>query len=345
MPEQQLRKSSARIPITLGLGATLIASALLSLSAAVAQPQSKPPRVLATIAPIHSLAAAVMKGVGVPELLVEGTFSEHTYTLKPSDARKLNEAQIIVRVAPNLETFLNKSLESLPKAARVINLVTAPGMVLWPVRVGGDFEPHDHFKLNEHKEGRGHDHGNGEHGGHEHATPDEFPDPHIWLDPRNAARIADAISASLIELDPAHTERYKNNTETLKARLAALDASLSAELSSLRNKPYVVFHDAYQYFEKRYGLNPVGSISLSSAQPPGAGHMKKLRQKIQNLKAVCVFTEPQFDARLANALIEGTNAKTAVLDGIGANLATGPELYFDLERQLAQSLKSCVAGK
>lgn len=316
-----------------GLGVALISALILAASCtltASAQTPAPAPRVVVTIAPIHALAAAIMEGVGTPELLVKGAFSEHTYALRPSDAKKLSEARIVARVGPGLEVFLNKALKSLPKEALTLDLSGLPGLTLWPMRAGADFGQHNHDE---------------EHGGHDHASHDDDEhgfDPHLWLDPANAAVIADRLADALVEVDPPHAAQYKTNAEALKTRLHGLDDELRAQLGPLRDKPYIVFHDAYQYFEKRYGLSPVGSISLSSAQPPSARHMMDLRHKIQRLGAICVFSEPQFDPKLAKALTEGTGARTGVLDGLGSGLDNGPELYFILLRKLAQNLKSCI---
>jgi zinc transport system substrate-binding protein len=336
-PTESLMFTQRRLSSRASFGAALILT-LSGATAALAEAPTPPsaPRVVVTIAPIHGLAAAVMEGVGAPELLVKGAFSEHTYALKPSDAQKLSEAQIVARVAPNLEIFLDKSLKNIPKEARTLNLSDQPGLTLWPMRAGGDFESHQHDEHGDHDHDDGHDHDHDDdHDGH-------VSDPHLWLDPSNAQLIADRLADALAQVDPSHAAQYKANAESLKTRLRALDDELRAELTPLHGKPYIVFHDAYQYFEKRYGLNPVGSISLSSAQPPSARHMMDLRQKIQRLGALCIFSEPQFDPKLANALAEGTSAQTGVLDGLGADLANGPDLYFILLRKLAQNLKSCI---
>jgi zinc transport system substrate-binding protein len=259
---------------------------------------------------------------------VKGAFSEHAYALKPSDAKKLSEAQIVARMGPNLEIFLDKPLKNLPKEAITLDLSDQPGLTFWPMRLSANFEPHKH---------------DDDPSDHEHEEHDEHgADPHLWLDPANAALIADRFATAFAQVDPPHASLYKANAETLKTRLHALDDELRAELKPLHGKPYIVFHDAYQYFERRYDLSPAGSISLSSAQPPSARHMMELRQKIQRLGAMCVFSEPQFDPKLAHALAEGTSAKIGVLDGLGASLPNGPELYFILLRKLGQNLKSCI---
>lgn len=321
---------------------TLVAALFFAAAGETPAPaQTYTPRVVVTIAPVHSLTASIMEGVGSPDLLIRGTFSEHTYAEKPSDARKINDADVLIRVASNLESFLNSSWDHFAKVPYTINLNTEPGMVLWPVRAGGNFQPHSHGE----EEHASHNHsGNDDHSTEGHLDKESLPDPHTWLDPANAAVMAERIAAKLVEANPSHADQYRRNLAALKSRLSALNDELRAELLPLHDKPYVVFHDAYQYFERRYGLSPVGSISLSSAQAPGARHMDELRQKIRGLKAVCVFTEPQFDPKLANALIEGSGARTAMLDGLGANLTAGPNLYFDLLRKLAQDLRSCVAS-
>jgi zinc transport system substrate-binding protein len=286
---------------------------------------AEPLRVVATIPPIHSLAAAVMEGAGTPDLLVKGGSSEHTYSLRPSDARVLSHADVVIRVSENLETFLNKPITTLSQNATVVTLADIPGMKLLPPREGGAFEEHHH-----------------EAAGHDHAEEDAQIDPHLWLDAGNAALIADHLAAVLGKARPEDASRFAANTAKLKQRLNALNAELKDELASLVNARFIVFHDAYHYFEARYGLSASGSITISPERQPGAARLEAIRAKIAEAESTCVFSEPQFEPKLVSRLVEGTTAKTGTLDGLGANLPEGPDLYFTMMRNLAASLKSCL---
>jgi zinc transport system substrate-binding protein len=316
---------------------------LLAVCLALAVPQAataEPLKVAVTIAPVHSLAAAVMEGLGEPKLLVRAGSSEHSYSMRPSDARELNEAQIVIRVSDRLETFLNKPIAALSKAATVVTLADIPGLTLLPPREGGTFEAHVHRH-------ESHAHGEGERGAgadahDEDAQGEADIDLHLWLDPDNAARIADRIAEALGQVRPEEAAAYKANAEKLKERLAALDVELKGQLAGLGSASFIVFHDAYQYFEARYGIKAAGSITVSPERQPGAARLKAIRAKIAEASSACVFAEPQFEPKLVARLIEGTKAKSGTLDGLGANLPEGPDLYFAMMRGLAASLKGCL---
>lgn len=297
-------------------------------------------RVVATIKPVHALAAAVMGEVAAPGLLVRGGGSPHAYALKPSDARALQEARVVIRVGENLEAFLSRAIASLAANATVVSFAGTPGLTLYTARAGGLWETHDHA---EHAHHDAHENGDG-HAGHAH---DERPhgdyDPHIWLDPENAGLIAAHLADVLGRAYPEHAETFRANARALRQRLDKLDAELRAATAPLGNKPFILFHDAYRYFEERYGLNAAGAITLSPERPPGARRLSEIRARIRKLGATCVFAEPQFEPELVNMLIEGTQARRGTLDPLGARLEPGPELYFTLMRNLAAGFAACLA--
>ncbi len=306
---------TARLPnLALTLGFLII----------LAAPCLAEPKVVVTIKPVHSLAAALLDGVAEPKLLLDGASSPHSYALKPSDAEALSQADAIVRVSENLEVFLDKAIKALPQSARVIDLDQTRGLTLLPVRKNGGFTQETDDGTDEHH----HDHG--------------AVDVHFWLDPGNAARIADHLAQQFAEMDPAHAAQYQANSEKLKVKLAALDIELKGVLGGLSDKPFIVFHDVTNYLEKRYGLHGLGAVTLSPERPPGAKRLFELREKIKNAKAICVFAEPQFPPKLVETLIEGTQAKRGVLDEIGAALPPGPDQYFALMRMDAQNLAACL---
>lgn len=304
----------------------IAAAALAFVSSAAA---AEPPRVVASIVPIHSLVAGVMDGIGAPELIVKGAASPHSYALKPSEARALNEAQAVFWVGEALETFLEKPLSALAKKkARIVTLIAAPGVTTLPARQGGAWEGEDD----------GHGHGKKAHG-HGAAT-----DAHIWLDADNAKAIVKAAVAALSEVDAGNRAAYAANGDRLLARLDALDAELKTTLAPVKGKPFVVFHDGYQYFERRYGMNAVGSVTVNPERQPGARRLTQIRRKMRELEAQCIFREPNFDPALVKTVIEGTPVRTGGLNPEGAGLTPGPEAYFQLMRDMAASLKGCLAG-
>lgn len=332
-----------------------LAAACAAVLAACLPAMADGPRVVASIAPVHSLAAAVMEGVGEPRLLVRPGASPHATALKPSDAAALQAAQVVFWVGPGLEAFLAGPLETLAPTARRVELAAAPGLVLLPVREGGDFEAHVHG-ADDHDAGDAHDEADHGEAHHDEAAPPDAAhgegshghdamDMHVWLDPRNARAMAAAIAIALAGADPAHAEAYRANAAALDARLAALDERLAAALAPVKAKPFVTFHDAYQYFDRRYGLAAVGAITVDPTRAPGADRIRALKARMMRLGAVCVFAEPQFEPKLVETLVEGTPIRTGVLDpDAAAGHAPGPGLYASLMEDLAASLVGCLSG-
>jgi zinc transport system substrate-binding protein len=312
-----------------------LAAGIVLVIAALAGPaHAGAPKVVVTLKPVHALAAAVMRGVGLPVLLVEGAASPHTFSLKPSGAKAVHEADILIRVSPAVEPFTNKIAEALPKSVTLLTLAEAPGVQLLDQRSGGTFEPH----MREH----GHDSG-----GHIDRDGDDgdahgAKDGHIWLDPGNAIVIADVIAKALGEKSPENAQTYTANAAALKTRLRALQSDIASEMSPLTSKPFIVFHDATQYFERRFGLSAAGSITVSPEVGPSVKRLSAVRKKIAELGATCVFAEPGFQPNLVAAVTEGTQARSGTLDPEGILLTPGPELYFELMRALAANLKACL---
>lgn len=313
--------------------AILAAALLVSTSAAAAEL-----KVTATIKPVHALVAQVMEGVGTPALLVQGAASPHTYALKPSDARALHHADVFFRVSETVEPFTRKIVAALPNTVRTVTLAEAPGIELLDVRTGETFEKHDHA----HEAGPDHDHGDHDHGhdddDHTHGTRDG----HVWLDPENARKMVAEIARVLSEASPADADTFKANAARTDAELVALQAEIARDLAPVKDKPFVVFHDAFQYFEHRFGLEAVGSITVSPDAQPSAKRLTEIRRKLATLSASCVFSEPQFQARLVDAVTEGTSARAGTLDPEGARIEPGPGAYAALLRNLAGGLRTCL---
>lgn len=318
------------------LTSSLLFAPTLLLTAGTAH--AEVPNVVVSIKPIHSLVASIMQGVGEPALIVEGAASPHTYSMKPSNAAALEKANIVFWVGHGLEAFLEKPLESLGSKAKIVELDDAPGLEKLKFREGGAFEAHDDG--DEHEAGaEGHAHGETGH----HHDEGEF-DLHLWLDPANAKAMAAEIEKTLAAADPDNAAAYKANLDALNTRLAALDKSLAETVAPIKDKPFIVFHDAYQYFEHRYHVKVAGSITVSPETLPGAARLKQIHEKIVELGATCVFAEPQFEPKLVNVVLEGTSAKSGTLDPEAATLEAGPDLYFQLMDGIGTSLKTCLSN-
>ncbi|TCQ27999.1 zinc ABC transporter substrate-binding protein ZnuA [Rhizobium sp. PP-CC-3G-465] len=317
--------------------ASLILAATAFLAAGTAHAQT--PDVVVSIKPIHSLVASIMAGVGEPKLIVEGAASPHTYNMKPSNASALQKANVVFWMGEGMEHFLEKPLETLGSKATIVALEEAPGVEKLPQREGGPFEPHDDGDEAE----AAHDHDSADAHDAKHAHDDGEFDMHSWLDPRNAKAMAAEIETVLAKADPEHAATYRTNRETLDARIDALDLAIAATLAPIKDRPFIVFHDAYQYFENRYGVTVAGSITVSPETAPGAQRLKEIHAKIEKLGATCVFAEPQFEPKLVNVVLEGTTAKSGTLDPEAGTLTAGPDLYFQLMNGIAQSLASCLS--
>jgi zinc transport system substrate-binding protein len=278
--------------------------------------------VVVTIKPIHSLVAQVMQGVGVPTLLVEGAASPHSFSLRPSQLRAIHKAAVFIRVSERLEPFTGNIVRSLPDDVQLVTLVDAPGIKLLSRREDGIFDVHAHSDGDAH---------------------DTVHDSHVWLDPDNARVIGNYVAGILGARFPQYANRFRANAERLGGEIDALTGELEATTVPLRDRPFVVFHDAYRYFDARFRLDAVGSITVSPEVQPSAKRLTELRVKIRSLKAVCVFAEPYFQPRLVDAVVEDTQARAGTLDPEGVSLEPGPQLYFQLMRNLAASLKSCLA--
>ncbi len=306
-------------------------------------------RVVVSIPPIHSLVAGVMDGVGEPTLLVSGGASPHSYSLRPSQARALNAAHLVVRVSEQMENFLERPIENLAGKAKVITLSEVEGMTLYEPREGGLWEEHDHEDEPAHGDEKHHEHSKGTEKHEEHAHEEkheehahEAADPHLWLDPQNAKRIVNVVSMTLQKTYPQHAKAFRANAEKLASRLNSLDHNLQAATQPLRGKPYIVFHDAYRYFDERYKLSPAGAITISPDRPTGARRLSEIHKRIKSQGVTCVFTEPQFQPKLVQTLISGTGAQAGTLDPVGADLPLGPDLYFKLMRKLATNMSACL---
>ena len=462
------------------------AMSLVNISAAKADID-----VVTSIKPVHSLVSGVMAGVSTPSVIIEGAGSPHTYSLKPSQAKQLQDAKLVFWMGDELETFLVGPIENIAKKSTVVKLIDSHDLKKIKFREGGMFDDHGHddhddhsdhdghgehafewaglfdlkagnyrwsfakvdgnyadpamkmvilksadieaseetaekllessnseirthddsisaakiayslnfdnsknvtdfnvkietdgkyafftehmpfeFEANEHffknesgidieplaqvpdADHHDHDHekhAKKEHDEHDHEKHDDHGhgefDPHVWLDPVNAKAIVHEIEEALVKADPEHASTYKANAHKMMDQLDSLVAELSDQLEPVHEKGFIVFHDAYQYFEQRFDVAAIGSITVSPEVMPGAERVSELREKISDLSATCVFSEPQFEPKLVETLVDGTGARTGVLDPLGATLVKGPDLYFQLLRNMASSLRKCLSGE
>lgn len=287
------------------------------------------PRVATSIKPIGDLVAAVMVGVGTPSVLIPPGSSPHTYAFKPSERMAAEKAQVLFWIGPDVESALPKITQAMPASARIVALSTLPGIALLPARTGGDWERKRPPQSAGHDD---HDHRGG------------F-DGHLWLSPANAKVILRATAQTLSAVDPAHAALYRANADSAVRRIDRLEAQIKAELAPVKDKPFIVFHDAFQYFEHAFGLRAVGSILVSPDALANAGRVSEMRDKIRNKGVVCVFSEPQFEPRLVQTLTEGSNARLGTLDPLGAKGPTGLDGYEVLLRNLSNNLVRCLSGK
>jgi len=284
-------------------------------------------KVVASIKPIHSLVSAVTQGISEPTLLVKGSGSPHTYSLKPSQAKELQQADVIFWMGHDLEAFLENSINNIATKSIIVPLMESDKLVKLSFREGGAFEDHGHDDHDDHGHDKHDDHGT---------------DPHVWLDPINAIVLVEEIKKTLILADSKNKSTYEANAKSTIYNLNKLIEEIDVELKTLKGRGYIVFHDAYQYFENRFGVSAVGSITVSPEVMPGAERIKELQNKVKELDATCVFSEPQFKPKLVATVTENTNAGTGVLDPLGASINDGPQLYFTLIRTMANSLKKCL---
>ncbi len=334
------------------LGFGLIAVAMTAGPAVAAQ-KAGPLRVVVTIKPVHALVAQIMEGVGEPTLLIEGRASPHAFSLRPSDAKALSDADVVVRVGPALEPFTVRLSETLSSKTTLVTLEDAPGVKLLETRRGSRFEAHEHGDAHgsapapgaqdaHHGAGVGdkdapkHDHD------HDYGHEAGGMDAHIWLDPDNAKAIVHYVVEVLGARRPDMKDHFAANAAKAIAGIDALDADVRKQTAPIVGKPFIVFHDAYQYFERHYGLQAAGAITLNPEVKPSARRLSEIRQTLTVTGAGCVFAEPQFSPRIVASVIEGTHAKAGTLDPLGVDIPAGPGQYAALMRAIAKDMVVCL---
>ena len=298
-------------------------------------------KVVASIKPIHSLVSYVMDGVGKPDVIVDGYNSPHGFSLKPSHAKMIENADLIIWVGEDLEAFLEKPLNTIAKKAINIEIMDLSGIKKLKFREKNIFEGHDDHGHG-HKEKKHDDHGHkkakhDDHGHEGHAHGEH--DPHVWLDPMNAKVIVKEIEKQLVKLDPDNSSKYKANSKKAQSELDNLTKNIKRDLKG--NLRFVVFHDAYQYFENRFGIKVLGALTVNPDVLPGAEQLSEIREVIEHEKVNCLFSEPQFNPAIIKSIAKDTKIKTGVLDPLGATLDKGKGMYSELLQSMYASFKGC----
>ena len=302
-------------------------------------------KVVTSIKPIHSLASYLMDGVGKPDLIVDGFNSPHGFSMKPSHAKMLQNADLIFWIGEDLESFLEKPLNSIAKKAEKIELIEIKGLNVLKFRERNIFDEHDHDdhakKKDDHDDHDDHDKkedDHEDHDGHEGHGHGEY-DPHIWLDPINAKVILKEMTEHLIENDLKNASTYKSNLDKALNDIDKLTMDVMTELNESTSS--IVFHDAYQYFEERFNVKILGAFTVNTDVMPGAEQLSEIREIIEHDKVKCIFSEPQFNPDIIKVVAKDMNIKTGVVDPLGATLNPGKDLYFDLIRNMSASFKGC----
>ena len=288
------------------------------------------PKVVTDIPITHSLLTQVMAGIGIPDLIVDRGASPHEYSLRPSNAASLEAADLVFWISNGLTPWLDDALNTLARNAKVIELMDAKGATVLPFREGATFETHSHR----------HKHDEDGHDEDEHPTVNV--DPHGWLDPYNGRIWLDVIATALSKIDPTNSDIYFANATQAKADIDTVISELEATLAEFRGTNFIVYHDAYQYFEKRFDVLAAGSISLGDVSDPSPARIAEVRKKVEELGIICVFSEPQFNSELVRTVTDGVSVKTRVIDSLGTQFTLGPDFYLNVLRGIAQSMASCL---
>ena len=293
------------------------------------------PRVVVDIAPIHALVAQVMEGIGMPDLIIQPGATTHEYSLRPSEAAALQSADLVFWIGPDLTPWLEEAIETLAPAADLTTLMDVDGTVQLEFREDAVFEAHDHSDHADDDEHDDHaDHG--DHAGH---------DPHAWLSPKNAMTWLEVIAGRLSAVDPVNSGAYLANAASGRAAIEALMDEVDATLDPVRGRAFIVFHDAYQYFETDFDVSASGAISISDASDPSPARIAEIRGQIAEQGVDCVLAEPQFNPGLVATVLRGSDAQMGIVDPLGADLELGAELYPQLIRNLSNALAECLRSK
>jgi len=323
-------------------------------------------KVVTTIQPLHSLISNVMGNKGKLDLILEGTASPHSFTLKPSHAKMLENADIIFWIDKDLESFLEKPLKSIPKKAKIVHLMDLSSLEIHKFReknIYGGHDNHDDHDKHGHKKDKHdkhddhdkhghkkdkhdkhddhdkHGHKKDKHDKHGHAHAHGEFDVHIWLDPKNAKVIVKEVANQLANLDSKNLDYYKKNAQKTVKKLDNLINKIDKSIN--KKASFITFHDAYQYFEKRFGVEALGALTINTDIQPGAKQIAEIKDLVDDKDIKCIFSEPQFNSKLINMIAKNTSAETGILDPLGSSYKPGQDLYFNLINDLYQNINKC----
>jgi zinc transport system substrate-binding protein len=275
--------------------------------------------VVTTIRPLHSIVSTIMQGVGTPKLLMRTTVSPHDFTLKPSNIRTLNQADIIFWIGPSLESRLAKSIRNAGTSVQVVELMKSPKIKTLEIR--GTDGAHDH--------NHGHNH--------------DAADPHIWLNTQNAIAIASSVRSAMSKLDSTKAEIYSKNFNKFAARMTQIQANIRSKLKTVLKERFITYHDSVHYFEQEFGLDGHGAITPSSEHRPGAKRISDLRKMIEAKKITCIFSQPYYNQKILHSIAKGSQTKIASLDTIGHSIKPGSDLYENLVLKISNSIHDCLS--
>lgn len=284
------------------------------------------PKVSVDIAPVHALVSRVMQGIGSPDLLIPANASPHSHAMRPSEAKALQDAELVFWIGETLTPWLENAISTIAEDARSVELLEVDGLTLLQFRENVEFEEGEQAHS------------------HEHTHHDSI-DPHAWLAPKNAILWLDLIARELAQADPENADKYLQNAIQGGVEIKETAANIAGDLVSVKDRPFIVFHDAYQYFEQSFGVEASASIAISDATTPGPKRVQELRMLVDKAGIVCIFIEPQFDPRLAATILEGSPAKIGILDPLGTKLELGPSLYTGLLIDMAKSMRDCLVDQ
>lgn len=304
----------------------LVFAGFLTVSSAAAAQDM--PRIMVSIKPLHSLVAQIMEGISTPELLVDGTSSPHEFQMKPSHMKALEHADMLIYLDEHYETFLKHTLQALPAHVKTLAVIDAAKIKLLPIRVAGAFESHD------------------DHHAHKDSHAHHDSDYHVWLDPVHAQTMVKAITTTLGTRYPEHKQAFDENAAHTIAHLQKLDETLAKKLTPYHDMPFIIFHDATQYFEARYGLQASGSITLEPNEAISWHRIEAIREKLNDTKARCIFTEPYFSDKQLHPILNKAKSPIhrGMLDPEGTALAAGVSLYHTLMMKMATAFAACLSA-
>ena len=314
------------------------------------------PNVAADIAPVHSLVSRVMEGVGAPKLVIKSGASPHDYRLRPSEAKALQDADLVFWMGEELTPWMNGALETLASKASITTLLDQEGVTLHDFRESALFEAHDHDEDKDHKDHDDHDDHDEDKDHKDHDDHDDHNDdkdhkdhddhgghdPHAWLSPENAKLWLNIIASKLSVADPQNAASYFMNAAAGQAEMEEMIVEVNVMLKPVQGGKFVVFHDAYQYFENDFDFYASGAISLGDSSDPSPARIQKVQKRIRDEGIQCVLAEPQFNEGLVVTVMEGSEATASVIDPLGAELNTGPNLYTQLIKNMAKTLRDCL---